>query len=127
MIVYKEPKDKEAYKRWRTDSGYAYDIWYQTGDVIYLRRNYMTQGLAPEFVRVLDECEKMVKNRKDFPDYYPVKYAKIEFIYGDRLYVLTPDTLGIMYEFDFEVSKTQIQEKLKGIGVLYSQYSGMLD
>ena len=80
-----------------------------------------------KLISVLVFCENYIKNRTDFPDYYPVKYAQINFIYNDKVYSLTPDTFGIVFEFDFEVSQTFIRNKLKELGVKYSRYEGMLD
>jgi len=138
-VIYEEPNDKVKYNKWYDDNG-SFDIWYE--DTINLI-DYKSKDVPLELKEFLDKWNnKINEHKKIYKEEYPVKMAKIEFIYNDIVYVIYPVCVSATYksnfmsdkEYDvsfdslFEKYEKEIREDLeKELGVKYSRYWGMLD
>ena len=140
MSVYygEKPSADASLCRWHENFKYL-DIWYD--EVISVGRpGVMIPEPLSEFLA--GWREKMKEYMKSYRESYPVKMAKIEFIYQDNVYAIYPKTVGATYESTFmsetpyEVSwdslfeeyQKQIREELaRCLGVTHSRYSGYLD
>ena len=79
---------------------------------------------------------------KSYKEMYPVKLAKIDFIYKDVIYRIYPTTIKATYKSDFmsdepydvswdslfETYQREIRDDMKNeLGIIYSRYTGFLD
>lgn len=138
-VYYTEKAGTDAHLyRWHENFNYL-DIWYD--DITYIGRPGETVP-APLVAFIERWREKIREYKKNFREQYPVKMAKIEFIYEDTVYAIFPTTVGATYESTFmseepyEVSwdslfeeyQKEIREDLaRRLGVTHSRYSGYLD
>ena len=139
-VTYNKPNDNNfEYKRWFDNYG-TFDIWYK--DVVYLY-DYHNLNIPNELKIFLDKWNKKVlEYKKTFVEQYPVKLARIEFIYDNVVYAIYPKNVSASYMTDFmsnevyEVSwdslfeeyEREIRDDLeKELGVKHSRYWGMLD
>ena len=141
MSVYRneKPKGNKLVYRWKEEDK-LFDIWY---DRIVPIRSACDEGLPAPLAAFLDDWNVRIKEyMTSFRERYPVKMAKIEFIYEDTAYAIYPKTVGATYESTFmsdtpyEVSwdslfeeyEKQIREELASrLGITHSRYSGYLD
>lgn len=137
-VVYINPKDPKYYQ-WIDNNG-IHDIWYL--DIINIY-DYKKSNLPDKLIILLDKWnEKMIKLREKFEEGYPVKSAKILFIYKDFVYCIYPSTISSMtksifkenegyilpWDALFEAYQKDIRDDLeKELGVKYSKYIGFLD
>ena len=137
-VLYENPNNV-LYNRWFDDNG-TFDIWY---DETFSLINYKSKDVPDELKVFLDKwVNKMDEYKKTYREEYPVKMAKIEFIYGDVVYVICPLCVSASYksnfmseeEYDvswdslFEMYEKEIRVDLaKELGVKHSRYWGMLD
>ena len=139
-IIHTMPKNDDiSYNRWFDDNG-TFDIWYK--DVVSLY-DYQNLDIPNELRRFLDKWnKKILEYKKKIIEQYPVKLARIEFIYNDIVYSIHPINVSATYKTDFmsdeeyEVSwdylfeeyELEIRKDLeKERGVKHSRYFGMLD
>lgn len=127
-ILRKDPNDFWGYRRW-CNNGIYYDIWFKSSDVIIVGWNYHNDNLPQEICRFLNKWNKiMAERKKNFREMYPVKNAKIEFIFKEEVYRLLPCSVGAEEESFFEDNQRDIRDDLeKTLGIDYSRYFGMLD
>ena len=137
-VVYDNPNDSKYYQ-WIDNNG-IHDIWYLEKTNIY---DYKNCELPNELIIFLEKWnEKMKILRETFEEGYPVKLARIEFIYKDYIYSIFPSTIssmtksifkaneGFILPWDalFEAYQKDIRDDLeKELGVKYSKYIGFLD
>ena len=139
-VYYEEPNDGSFYYEW-TDKKTGQHIWYNRITSIY---DYTKQENLPvELMAFLDMwTEKIAEYKKTFREPYPVKLAKIQFIYKDIIYRIYPQTVGATYETDFmsdhfytvpwdslfEAYEKDIRDDMeKHLGITFSEYTGFLD
>lgn len=136
-VIYKDPKDNN-YHKWVVDDSST--VWYE--DTTSLE-DYNNKDIPVELKTFLDRWNNKINEyKKVYKEEYPVKLAKIEFIYKDFIYVIYPMSVSAIYksnfmsdsEYDvswdslFEKYEKEIREDLnKELGVKYSRYFGMLD
>ena len=137
-VLYNNPNDPKYYQ-WMDNNG-IHDIWYLDKTNIY---DYRKCDLPNELITLLDKWnEKMINLRETFEEGYPVKSARIEFIYRDYIYSIFPYTISAMtksifkanegfilpWDALFEAYQKDIRDDLeKELGVKYSKYIGFLD
>lgn len=139
-VVYIKPSANLFFKQWKDDSG-IYDIWYKNETEI---TNYKKMDDLPlELVSFLDKWTNKINEYKEtYREEYPIKMAKIEFIYKEVVYRIVPTTINAVYQTDFmsdsfydiswdslfEKYEKEIREDLKKeLGVIHSRYFGYLD
>ena len=141
MSVYysnNKPSDDPLLYRWHENFTF-HDIWYDKVSFIV----HPKEDLPAPILAFLERWrEKIEEYKKTYREQYPVKLAKIEFIYEDTVYALFPPAVGATYETSFmsdapyEVSwdslfeeyEREIREDLAAtLGVEHSRYSGCLD
>lgn len=136
-VTYNKPKKNNfEYKRW-FDNVVTFDIWYK--DVVYLY-DYHNLNIPNELKIFLDKWnKKLLEYKKNFVEQYPVKLARIKFIYDNIVYAIYPKNVSASYMTDFmsnEVSwdslfeeyEREIKDVLeKELVVKHSRYWGMLD
>ena len=139
-VTYNKPNnDNYEYKRWFDNNG-TFDIWYK--DIVSLY-DYQNLDIPNELKMFLDKWNKKVlEYKKTFVEPYPVKLARIEFIYDNVVYAIYPKNVSASYMTDFmsnevyEVSwdslfeeyQREIRKDLETeLGVKHSRYWGMLD
>lgn len=139
-VIYKKPdNDNFEYKRWFDDNG-SVDIWYKNAISLY---DYQNLDIPNELKQFLDKWNnKILEYQKTFIERYPVKLARIEFIYDEVVYAIYPMNVSASYKTDFmsdeeyDVSWDSLFEEYeheirvdleKELGVKYSRYWGMLD
>ena len=140
MSVYygEKPFDSASLYRWHENYNFL-DIWYDEVTPVA----YPKEGLPAPLLAFVERWRMKIKEyMKTYRETYPVKSAKIEFIYEDTVYALFPQAVGATYETSFmsdtpyEVSwdslfeeyEKQIREDLADtLGVTHSRYSGYLD
>ena len=139
-VYYEEPNDGSFYFRWKHPIT-EQTVWYKSITNIY---DYKTvENLPTELLAFLDMwTEKIAEYKKTFSEPYPVKLAKIQFIYNDVIYRIFPSTVGATYETDFlsdhfytvswdslfEAYEKEIRDDMeKHLGVTFSEYTGFLD
>ena len=136
-VTYNKPNnDNYEYNRWFDNNG-TFDIWYK--DIVSLY-DYQNLDIPNELKMFLDKWNKKVlEYKKTFVEQYPVKLARIEFIYDNVVYAIYPKNVSASYMTDFmsnEVSwdslfeehEREIRDDLeKELGVKHSRYWGMLD
>ena len=140
MSIYygEKPSDDTLLYRWHENFNF-FDIWYD--DVTFIA--HAKESLPAPLLDFIDRWRLKIKEyMKTYREMYPVKSAKIEFIYDDTVYALLPTAIGATYESSFmsdapyEVSwdslfeeyEKQIREDLaRTLGVTHSRYSGYLD
>ena len=139
-IFYERPEDDLHYSCFRDPSN-EWEVWYEWDKVVYIGGK--KEGLPKELLAFLDKwTAKMQEYKKTFRELYPVKNAKITFVYKDQVYNLYPMAVGATYESDFltgvmheydwdaffEEYQREIRDDMeKELGVKYSAYYGMLD
>ena len=139
MILYSKPDDVTLYKRWY-DNNDTYDIWYKDEVRLY---DYQNLNITNELKLFLDKWNNKINEyKKTYIEQYPVKLARIEFIYKEEVYVLSPMNVSCFYmsnfmseeEYEvswdslFEVYEKEIRDDLETeLGVIHSRYFGMLD
>lgn len=138
-VYYTEKNDPDlSLCRWHENFRYL-DIWYD--DVTYIGNP--SEKLPTPLNAFIERWRERIKEyMKTYRERYPVKMAKIEFIYEDNVYALLPTAVGATYESTFmseepyEVSwdslfeeyEKEIREDLAHtLGVTHSRYSGYLD
>ena len=144
-VVYKDPKDNLKYCKWNDYFGNSEEVWYERNKVIYLTGEYEKTNLPDQLIKFLKKWTKKIKeNLKTFKEEYPVKDARIEFIYENECYRLEPKGVGAVsdtphyyffgdeyfpeYHSLFEKYEAEIREDLENtLGVKYSRYLGYLD
>lgn len=138
QVFYEDPHDGSMYK-WMDDEG-VHDIWYRDVTMLF---HYKEEDIPAELSAFLDRwTEKIAEYMKDYRELYPVKLAKIQFIYRDVVYAIYPTTVGATYETDFmsdtpytvswdslfECYEKEIRDALRDeLGVIHSKYIGFLD
>ena len=96
-VLYENPNNV-LYNRWFDDNG-TFDIWY---DETFSLINYKSKDVPDELKVFLDKwVNKMDEYKKTYREEYPVKMAKIEFIYGDVVYVICPLCVSASYKSNF--------------------------
>ena len=87
-VIYTKPlEDEFKYNRWFDNNG-TFDIWYK--NVVSLH-NYQNLDIPNELKLFLDKWNsKILEYKGKYIEQYPVKFAKIEFIYNDTVYALYP-------------------------------------
>ena len=134
-----EPKNKNLYYKWFDNTG-EYDIWYKKPTMIF---HYKEDKIPMELKSFLDKWYNKMENYKiDYVENYPVKLAKIEFIYKDVVYAIYPTTIKATYTTSFlndspyeaswdslfEYYQKEIRDDMeKELGVIHSRYYGFLD
>ena len=137
-VMYEDPNDIK-YNKWFDDNG-TFDIWYEKAFSLI---EYKDKDVPEELKDFLDKWNNRINEyKKTYKEEYPVKLAKIEFIYNDIVYVIYPICVSATYKSNFmsddeyEVSwdslfenyEKEIREDLeKELGVKYSRCWGMLD
>ena len=127
------------YYKWFDDEG-SYDMWYKMATTIY---DYNQMDVPSELVDFLKKwTNKIEEYKKTYCEAYPVKLAKIEFIYKDFVYAILPTTINATYKTNFmsdeyydvswdslfETYQREIRDDLKKeLGVIHSRYIGFLD
>ena len=139
-VIYVKPnEDEDIYYRWFDENG-TFDIWYERPTMLF---NYEELNLPIELKEFLDKWSlKFSELKKNYVELYPVKLAKIEFIYKDVIYSLYPSSVKATYKTNFmsdeeyevswdslfELYQRDIRNDLKEeLGVIHSRYWGMLD
>ena len=134
-VLYNNPNNDKYYK-WIDENG-VHDIWYE--DLTRIYSNYNEMDIPQELKDFLEKWDNLMQNYKeDFIEMYPVKLAKILFIYNDYVYCIFPTTIsateisifGKEVECDslFEAYQKNIRDDLKkSLGVTYTRYIGFLD
>ncbi len=138
-VIYEDPKDRVHYCRWR-EGDTAFDIWYERAIPI---RRADDPKIPAELQAFLQKwCDRIEQYKKTYREAYPVKMAKVEFIYKDEVYAILPPAVSASYETDFMsdtpylVSWDSLLEAYEGelradlresLGVARSRYFGMLD
>lgn len=134
-VLYNNPNDNKYYK-WIDENG-VHDIWYE--DLTRIYGDYKKTDIPQELKDFLSKWEKSIQEyKKDFVEMYPVKLAKILFIYNDCAYCIFPITInateisifGKEVEWDslFEAYQREIRNDLENsLGVKYTRYIGFLD
>lgn len=134
-VLYNNPNNDKYYK-WIDENG-VHDIWYE--DLTRIYSNYNEMDIPQELKDFLEKWDNLMQNyKKDFTEMYPVKLAKILFIYNDYAYCIFPTTIsateisifGKEVEWDslFEAYQKNIRDDLKkSLGVTYTRYIGFLD
>lgn len=137
-VLYENPNNNKYYQ-WIDNNG-THDIWYLDETVIYQIDKTELPIELKEFL--LKWKEKMLEERKTFVETYPVKLARITFIYKDYIYRIYPSTIAateyyitsknekVEIEFDslFEAYQREIRNGLEQeLGIKYSKYIGFLD
>ena len=133
MKVIYEELDDIKYNKWSVDDSVT--IWYERTTSL---ENYKIKDIPNELKTFLDKWnDKINEYKKLYKEEYPVKLAKIEFIYKDIIYVMYPMDVSAVYksnflsdsEYDvswdsiFEKYEKDIREDLnKELGVKYSRY-----
>ncbi|MBR2650469.1 MAG: hypothetical protein IKD45_02295 [Clostridia bacterium] len=139
-VFYEEPNDGTFYYKW-TDSDSGQTVWYKNTTDIYSYDK--AEGLPSELVAFLDKwTDNIAEYKKTFREPYPVKLARIQFIYKDIIYRIYPSTVGATYETDFmsdhfyevpwdslfEAYQREIRDDMKDtLGIAFSSYTGFLD
>ena len=137
-VLYKDPNDSN-YTKW-FDWEKTYDIWYKDITRIY---NFENKDLPEELKEFLRKwTDKIQEYMKSYKEMYPVKLAKIEFIYKDVIYSIYPTTIKATYKSDFmsdepydvswdslfETYQREIRDDMKKeLGIIHSRYTGFLD
>jgi len=141
-IYFEKPTDSSHYSCFRaTTVGEAWEIWYEWEKVKYLSQK--PQDIPDELRAFLEKwTKKMQVYKESFRELYPVKNAKITFLYKEQVYYLYPSAVGATYESDFltgemheydwdaffEEYQREIRDDMKKeLGIEYSAYYGMLD
>ncbi len=138
-VFYEEPKDNRHYYKWMDNDG-VHNIWYENTTIVI---NYKDMDIPTELRDFLDKWnKKILEYKEEYIEMYPVKLAKIEFIYKDVVYAIYPKTVSATYMTDFlrdepyeaswdslfESYQREIRDDLEGsLGVIYSHYIGFLD
>ena len=139
-VIYVKPnEDDYIYTRWFDENG-TFDIWYESQTSLF---RYEKSNIPTELKEFLDKWSlKFSELKKTYVELYPVKLAKIEFIYKDVIYSLYPSNVKATYKTNFmsdeeyevswdslfELYQRDIRNDLKKeLGVIYSRYWGMLD
>lgn len=134
-VLYDNPNNDKYYK-WIDDNG-VHDIWYE--DLTRIYSNYNEMDIPQELKDFLGKWDDLMQNyKKNFVEMYPVKLAKILFIYNDCAYCIFPTTIsateisifGKEVEWDslFEAYQKDIRDDLRNsLGVTYTRYIGFLD
>jgi hypothetical protein len=144
----KEPKEKvniigSLYK-WNDYYGNTLDIWHDSEVRIY--ENYETYKygydntivVPDELKKCLDIIRKYLWDKKDqFQFKYYARDTRIEFIYKDEVYRITPNTFGFRFDLEdfyclgdahFEAERNEIMKILKEtLGIEHTRYLGYLD
>lgn len=137
--LYEKPEQDYRYNVW-FDEGSNRKFWYEAATKIY---DYKSAEIPQELKDFLDKWSvKINEYKKSFRERYPVKLAKIEFLYKDVVYVIYPKTVGATYQstflsdvpYDvswdslFEEYESEIRQDLKKeLNVCTTRYWGMLD
>ena len=141
-IYFEKPKNDSKYTCFRASTvGEKWEIWYEWEKAKHL--GYDKEEIPDELRAFLEKWTKKMKEYKEsFREMYPVKLAKITFLYKDQVYYMYPTSVGATYESDFitgvmreygwdaffEEYQREIRNDLKQeLGVEYSSYFGMLD
>ena len=124
-ILTKDPHDICKYTRWKDGYEY-YDIWYDDSEIVYVGSK---EKLPSEFAPFMEKWIAIIEEQnKDPRELYPVKHAKINFIYGDKVYRMLPCAVHAKSDFVFEMNQREIRDDLiKTFGIKYTNYFGMLD
>ena len=138
-VIYEDPKDRIHYCCW-CEGDTAFDIWYERATPIYRADD---SGIPEELQAFLQKwCDRIEQYKKTYREIYPVKMAKVEFIYKDEVYAIFPTAVSASYETDFmsdtpytvswdslfEEYEVEIRADLReSLGVTRSRYFGMLD
>ena len=139
-IFYKKPKNDVKFSCFR-DSRNEWEVWYEWEKVVYL--SAPKENIPDELRAFIEKWTKKIQEyKKTFRELYPVKNAKIVFLYKDQVYYLYPMGVGATYESDFitgvmceydwdalfEEYQREIRDDMeKELGIKYSAYYGMLD
>lgn len=137
-VIYEEPKNSYKYNKWSVEDNL--NVWYERATSL---QSYKIKDIPNELKEFLDKWNyKINEYKKTYREEYPVKLAKIEFIYKDIIYVIYPIDVSATYksnfmsdsEYDvswdslFEKYEKEIRNDLKkDLGVKYSRYFGILD
>ena len=137
-VLYKDPNDS-SYTKWY-DFEKSYDIWYKDITMIF---DYEKMDIPEELKVFLRKwSNNILEYMKTYKEAYPVKLAKIEFIYKDIIYRIYPTTVKATYKSNFlseepydvswdslfEAYQKEIRDDMKEeLGIIYTRYIGFLD
>lgn len=111
----------------------------QDSDYIWMSYNeWIAQSLPWKEItdaNIKTQIEKMIPewSRKalsyiDDRNYWPVKFASVEFYIPEGKYVIKPyDLPGNVDDYMFERVSHDIEKSLLDMGAMYTNYTGMLD
>ena len=137
-VIYKQPSETHAYYRWFDNNG-TFDIWYKKTTPIV---DYKNMDIPLELKNFLNQWTiKIAQYKESYRELYPVKLAKIEFIYKDMIYTIFPTTINATYTTTFmsdtpyevswdslfETYELDIRKDMENeLNIKHSRYSGFL-
>lgn len=126
MIYYEDPGDIFTYIPW-IEGSREFEIWYRWDEIIDIRDG--DDGNVPEpILKVVRRwTERVGELKAGWRDPYEVRFARISFIYGDKVYCILPATLGAESDAMLESLANEIRKDLRAsLNVERTAYSGVL-